>query len=176
MVQCASAVITLTHTHTHVFSQSAGMSFTILRLTWPLFGRRRCAMSPLCRFPVESQDRQGRNLLVEWRRASGLAALLLPSTTQWGQRERAPWPPDSWRQTHRRGITESAGTALLLEPRSQTCSLPDRGYVVSKMASKAIICKISLWLVRWEGERRMFVVSCLVSTDYMCGLDLSGFS
>lgn len=108
-------------------------------------------------------------------KASALAALLLPSTTQWGQREGAPWPADAWRQTHRRRITEFAGTALLPEPSSQTYGWPDRGYAVSKTASKAMIRKISLWLVRWEGQRRMFVVSRVVSTDYMCGLDLSGF-
>ena len=109
-------------------------------------------------------------------KASVLAALLLPSTTQWGQRETAPRPPDAWRQTHRRGgITESAGAALLAEPRSQTCSRPDRRYTVSRMASKAVLRKISLWLVRRGEEGSLFVVSRWVSTDYMCGLDLSGF-
>lgn len=150
----------------------------ILRLTRPLSERCRRAMSPSCLFPSRKPDRQGRNLWVERLvsgKASVVAALLLPSTTQWGQRERAPWPPDTWRQKHRHGITESAGTALLPEPSSQTCSRPDRGYVVSKTASKAVLRKISLWLVRWEGERRMFVVSRWVSTDYMCGLALSGF-
>lgn len=34
-------------------------------------------------------------------KASVLAALLLPSTTQWGQSNRAPWPPDTWWQTHK---------------------------------------------------------------------------
>lgn len=46
-------------------------------------------------------------------KASAVAALLLPSTTRWGQRERKPWPADTWRQTHRLGITKFAGAALL---------------------------------------------------------------
>lgn len=132
-----------------------------------------------CRHHDGSQLKAGQTGQEFVRRASGkasvVAALLLPSTTQWGQSERAPWPADTWRQTHRRGITKFAGTALLLEPISQTYSWPDRGYTVSKTASKAILRKISLWLVRWEEQRRMFVVSRVVSTDYMCGLDLSGF-
>lgn len=40
-------------------------------------------------------------------------------------------------------------------------------------ASKAVLRKISLWLVRGEEERRMFVVSRLESIDCMCGLYLS---
>lgn len=86
-----------------------------------------------------------------------------------------PRPADAWRQTHRRRITEFAGAALLPGASSQTYSWPDRGHAVSKTPSKAMIRKISLWLVRWEVQRRMFVVSRVVTTDYMCGLALSGF-
>lgn len=85
-------------------------------------------------------------------KASMLAALLLPSTTQWGQGERCG------HQTHDDKHTDAGSPGLpaqhfFSEPRSQTCSRPDRGYTVSKMAPKAMLCKISLCLVRWEGER-----------------------
>lgn len=120
-------------------------------------------MSPRHHFQPNA-SRTDRNLLVERRRVSGSGRLVITFhyTVRSGkeretERERAPRPPDTWRQTHRRGITESAGTALLPEPSGQTCSRPDRGYLVSKTASKAVLRKISLWLVRWEGDRRMFV-------------------
>lgn len=109
-------------------------------------------------------------------KASAPAALLLPSTTQWGQRVGAA----AGRQTHDdkhidARITGFAGAALLPPASSQTHGWADRGHAVSKTPSKAVIRKISLWLVRWEVQRRMFVVSRVVTTDYMCGPGFIGF-
>lgn len=107
--------------------------------------------------PSWKQDRREQEFV---RRASGkasiVAALLLPSTTQWGQRERERerhrGQADTWRQTRRRGITKFAGAALL--PWTQAAkhaAVLTVGTQVSKTASKAGLRKISLWLVRWEG-------------------------
>lgn len=95
--------------------------------------------------------------------------------------EVSEWEPPAGRQTHDdkhadARITEFAGAALLPRAGGQTHGwAPTVGTQSAKRHQKAVIRKISLWLVRWEVQRRMFVVSRAVTTDYMCGPALSGF-
>lgn len=87
----------------------------------------------------------------------------------WGQSERRGHRRHD-DKTRRRGITQSAGAALL--PRILQ---PDAGTQSAKRHERSASVKYHYGFVRWEGNRRMFVVYRLVSTDCMCGLDLSGF-
>lgn len=83
---------------------------------------------------------------------------------------------DAWRQTRRREDQWSLPAQhFCLQPAAKHTVGPDRGHAVSKTPSKAQIRKISLWPVRWQVQSRMFVVSRVVTTDYMCGPALSGF-
>lgn len=167
MPESHCAIETFTRVIRRVLSHSTGtLARPIARRWWP--SRRLSAES-------EGTDGAGicaAGLLVRTRHR--LPCYYLPLRSEVSEWE-LPRPADAWRQTHRRRITEFAGAALLPEAGSQTYSWPDRGHAVSKTPSKAMIRKISLWLVRWEVQRRMFVVSRVVTTDYMCGLALSGF-
>lgn len=84
--------------------------------------------------------------------------------------ERAPWSPKTWRQnTQTRDCRVCRRSSSSSHPAAKRSSRPGRGHAVSKTS-----VKYDYGFVRWEGNRRIFAVYRLVSTDCMCGLDLSG--
>lgn len=122
--------------------RSVPYTSTILKAdTTPLWEMLPCHVS-ITPVPSWKQDRREQEFV---RRASGkasiVAALLLPSTTQWGQRERereTPWPSRHMTtNTQTRDHQVCRRSTSSLNPSSQTCSRPDRGYASQQNGIKS---------------------------------------